>query len=369
MKKLLFSACIAFTLASCCQTANMVITGDLTNIDDQMVYLTEMVDGKYTQTDSAKVVDGKFTMTIENIYPREGIITFAKYPRSRHFITVEEGNIAIKGDFKQFDKMTTTGTTTSELSSEYMTKINPLNYRIKELNNNYRAIDRGNLKPEEIKAQEDVIRAEYYEKSDSVKAITELTIDNNNNNIFGARLISEQSARNYDQVKALVERVGKDMPDNKYIVDLKSKLENFSRIKIGEIAPDFTVQTPEGEDITLSSLRGQVVLLDFWASWCGPCRRVNPEVVKLYNKYNKDGFTVFGVSYDSKKEDWLKAIKDDKLTWYHGSVLKRWNCPSKDLYVISGIPSTFLIDKDGRIVANNLHGKELEEKVAELVKQ
>lgn len=369
MKKLLFSACIAFALTSCCQTQNAIITGDLTNIDDQMVYITENVDGKYTQTDSAQMVGGKFTITTENVYPREAIITFAKAPRAGHFITMEAGNIAITGDFKKFNEITTTGTVTNDLRNAYLAGIKVFSDKIAELNKSFGTIDRKNLKPEEIKAQEDLLRKEYGEQSMAIEAAVKQAIENNSNNVFGARLISEQPARSYDQIEKLLAKVSADMPDNKYIADLKSNLEKFSKIKVGEVAPDFTVQTPEGEDITLSSLKGQVVLLDFWASWCGPCRNVNPQVVELYNKYNKDGFTVFGVSYDSKKEDWLKAIEDDKLTWYHGSVLKGWDCPSKDLYVISGIPSTFLLDKEGRIVGNNLHGEELEKKVAELVKQ
>jgi peroxiredoxin len=129
---------------------------------------------------------------------------------------------------------------------------------------------------------------------------------------------------------------------------------------IGQKAPDISLPNPEGQKVKLSTLKGKVVLIDFWASWCGPCRKENPFVVNVYNKYKDKGFTVFSVSLDNNKDKWLQAIEKDGLVWNHVSDLKGWNSSAADLYGIRSIPATFLLDKDGTIIGKNLRGAALE---------
>ncbi len=147
---------------------------------------------------------------------------------------------------------------------------------------------------------------------------------------------------------------------------IKSQTASATAFMIGSEAPDFTQQTPEGEDLTLSELRGKVVLVDFWASWCGPCRRENPNVVKVYDKYKAQGFEILGVSLDKQKSRWLQAIEKDQLTWKQVSDLKGWQNDVAKLYGVRSIPSTILLDAEGKIIARNLRGSALEAKLAEV---
>lgn len=146
-------------------------------------------------------------------------------------------------------------------------------------------------------------------------------------------------------------------------------LDKLASIRDGAVAPALELPTPEGQNFSLTSLKGQVVLVDFWASWCGPCRRANPEVVKLYKAFSSKGFTVLGVSLDDDKAKWTEAIKKDGLTWHHISDLKRWESATNQVWQVTSIPTSFLIDKDGKIAARNLSGEALTAKVAELVAQ
>lgn len=156
------------------------------------------------------------------------------------------------------------------------------------------------------------------------------------------------------------------------VKDLQQRMKNAetfeNTVAIGKAAPDFTLNDPNGNPISLSSFKGKYVLIDFWASWCAPCRAENPTLVKAYEKYHGKSFEILGVSLDAEgaKEKWVKAIKDDGLTWPQISDLKYWKSEVVKLYGIQGIPLNFLIDPDGRIIARSLRGAALEQKLSEI---
>ena len=136
---------------------------------------------------------------------------------------------------------------------------------------------------------------------------------------------------------------------------------------MGAVAPEIALPSPKGDTIKLSSTRGKYVLLDFWASWCSPCREANPELVRLYQKFKSKGFEIFQVSLDKSKDAWVKAIRDDKLNWIQVLDLKYWQSSAAQLYYVESIPTSFLLDKDGTIIGRNLSGIPLEDKLEELM--
>jgi thiol-disulfide isomerase/thioredoxin len=192
---------------------------------------------------------------------------------------------------------------------------------------------------------------------------------NANKEVFYLSLIRGIYNQNAEYARTLAEQCGREFPNSKFAAYYLTVIPK-SPPKVGEEVPEIKLKDFMGKEVSLSSLKGKVVLLDFWASWCGPCRKENPNVVRAYQKYKDKGFTVFSVSLDDNRDRWIAAIQQDQLIWEnHVSDLKGWNSSAAKLYGVKSIPSTFLLDKNGKIVATNLRGMELEIKLEQLLAQ
>lgn len=167
---------------------------------------------------------------------------------------------------------------------------------------------------------------------------------------------------------ALAQRFEKENPNSPHAKSLIGRVARIKGVSIGAQAPEIALSDTTGNPVSLSSLRGKYVLLDFWASWCGPCRAENPNVVRMYNKFKDKGFAIYSVSLDQAKANWTKAIRNDNLTWTHVSDLKYWQSAAAQQYGVQAIPATFLLDKEGKIIAKNLRGDALEQKLEEVLK-
>ncbi|MCX6214823.1 TlpA disulfide reductase family protein [Spirosoma sp.] len=168
--------------------------------------------------------------------------------------------------------------------------------------------------------------------------------------------------------ESLAQRFEKENPSSPHAKSLIGRVARIKGVSVGAPAPEIALNDTTGTPIPLSSLRGKYVLIDFWASWCGPCRAENPNVVRMYNKFKDKGFAIYSVSLDQAKANWTKAIRNDNLTWTHVSDLKFWQSAAAQQYGVQAIPATFLLDKDGKIIAKNLRGDALEQKLEEIMK-
>ncbi len=170
----------------------------------------------------------------------------------------------------------------------------------------------------------------------------------------------------YQYFKQVTEALKGKADGNEFYESIKTQVQQQGKLAIGAPAPEIALPQPNGEVLKLSDLKGQYVLIDFWASWCGPCRKENPNVRKVYAKYHDKGFEILGVSLDKNSSAWLNAIKQDDLQWRHISDLKYWQSDVVPEYQIKGIPLTYLVDPEGNIAAKNLRGTSLEQKLAEI---
>lgn len=361
-----FILCLAFLLSiSCTQKHNegFSISAQVENGDNKIVKISAREDGQWIDLDTAIVSNGKFSLngTIEEpqmLYLR--IIDESGF-RYVPIFSDNTNQITIEGDLSLEDDMEILGSDLAELYNQFNDQ-----YQIETeaLNALYEMLDTSN--DEEIKDSLMMLIEQVDESGDAY--ILSFVREHAESPIAPFVLLREYSyGKEYDELKPIYDELVSKNNDSKYLEDLNEKLAKLKTTAVGEPAPNFIQTDVEGEDLDINSLKGKYVLIDFWASWCKPCRKENPNVVALYEEVGGDDFEILGVSLDKNESAWKKAIEEDGLEWLHVSDLKAWKNEVAQLYGVSAIPQTFLLDKDGIIIAKNLTGEKLKNKVKELL--
>jgi thiol-disulfide isomerase/thioredoxin len=342
------------------------IKGNLLNFKEGYVYLDEITTTAANAKDSVKVDDkGNFTLNFNTKEPSFYRIRLAENNYILLIVNDKE-QITFNADANNLGKTAQVkGSKESALLFEATHQLQSNAERLDSLNAVFQS-QQANPALDSIKF---VLQEAYNKMADAENIFIKSFVDKNSNSMACLAIIDKLTPDEHlDYYKKLDAGLSKSLPNNLYTKMFHDKVVELSRLSIGSAAPEIVLNTPEGKSIALSSLKGKVVLVDFWASWCRPCRAENPNVVKMYNAYKDKGFDIYSVSLDKDKDAWMKAIKDDQLLWpSHVSDLGYWQSSVVKQYNISGIPFTCLIDKDGKIVAKGLRGEEMEIKVKQLL--
>ena len=322
--------------------------------------------------DSAFVKDGKFTFsgTLEEptlaslmMVEQEAAKTVSM-KRDMLAVYLDKGTISITTQ-DSISKATVKG---SPANDAYLA----LNTQLKEVNEKASALQKEYRELYQAKDEEGMkkLEAKFDELDNEQKAIMKDYLKKAPGTPIGMYVINQVAG--YDIVPSEIEptfkKLSKEARNSPSGKEFAKRLQSAKKTAVGQPALAFSQATPEGKMVGLDAFRGKYLLVDFWASWCGPCRQENPNVVKAYEKFKDRGFDILGVSLDDNKDKWLKAVEADKLAWTHVSDLKGWKNAAADLYGVRAIPQNVLIDPKGKIIAKNLRGDKLEEKLEELMK-
>lgn len=365
---------VALLLASCSENQRkFTVSGHLDNMPVQTVYLEELNVNDIAILDSSTTKEnGDFELTGKNA--EIGLYRLRFQYNKFMLLSIDKGLVKLVGNWSDIEKSKVEGSPSSS---------SLLNF-LDEVRNNMRDFNTLGIVLDSMKARGDdsalaIAKDQVVQKNISFTRFIEQYADTTQflpNAIFAVRMLNPAVEKDY--INVFVQNLGARFHNAKLAKDYIAKYNETNSNKVqaqgnssiteGSMAPEISLPTVSGEQVTLSSFKGKYVLVDFWASWCRPCRMENPNVVAAYNKYKDKNFTVLGVSLDDDKDKWQEAIAKDGLTWTHISDLKGWESVAARTYGIESIPSNVLVGPDGKVIARDLRGEALEEKLAEVIK-
>ena len=383
MKKITFIAIASITLYSCStsnsgNTSGFEIKGNLSNSKGESIYLEKLSQQGVAVIDSA-IIDEKGEFLMNRVSPKVGFYRLRISNSNFAMLVLDSAQkVNITADARDLgNTFKSEGSPDTKLFLEYNTLAQGQKVRTDSLENIFRTamvtMKLDSLRADSLSKQ---LQKPYEAMVAQYSEVLAKKIKENPNSFASIMAIQQLRPEEYIEVYKILDKgLSERYPDNNDVKSYHGMVQQAEMmvarteaIKVGSEAPELILPMPNNKDLALSSLRGKVVLVDFWASWCGPCRKELPNVKRAYEKYKKKGFEILGVSLDKDRTAWLDAISSEGLTWPQVSDLKFWQSEACQIYAVQSIPYTVLIDKEGKIIATNLRGAELDKKLSEVLK-
>lgn len=362
--KRLISLILITLVVSCSGSKQAVVNVSLSNFESERIYLAELGEASFNYIDSAENIDGKFTLTIENTYPRNAYISLSKESTMIIPFVVEAGVLDVRGDAKDMSSFCLSGTSVADKNNELNALLKPYNMVLDSINAQFRTLGsdkaRGGEEKNRIYSE---LRREYNKVQQDMREVINEVVQENTDNLFGVAMLSQHTPRTYEEANNMLKRLSKDLEPNAFTDMITERRDRLESTKEGAQAPDFTIRSLSGDSITLSSLRGQLVLLDFWSYRNRSCTRMIKYKKALYEKYKDRGFTILSISCDDNEKEWRRYVEQHNMPWLHANSLEKWMCPVFELYSVASVPHTILINREGVIVSHNAQGEELEQQI------
>ncbi len=366
MKKLLLTVIIITLELFACTSpkrTSFTIKGNVKGLSKGKVFLQKKQEGKFVTLDSTDLKQGQFSFKGKVDLPE---MYFIIIPKGKSIIPffIENSDMNFKVYIDSLDQSTIKGSQTQQEYESFLDKSDNYNNKIHNIFLKYKEAKKVHNKTL-MDSLISAIDSLYKNKREFIK---KYVLKNNKTVVSPYLALTNAYQFNLKELDSITNNFDKSLEGSIYVKNLRERIKILQRVSVGHPAVDFTLNDTTGNPVSLSSFKGKYLFIDFWASWCKPCRFKNPNLLALYKKYKNKGFDIIGVSFDTKKDAWEKAIKEDKLSWTQVSDIKGWENLAGRLYGIRKIPQNVLLDKDGIIIAKNLKIKDLEKKLKSIFK-